>query len=313
MRGPLISIILPAYNASTTLGAAILGVVNQRYENWELLVVDDGSTQDMRPEIAQFDDRRIRHLRLPENQGLASALNTGLDEARGRYIARMDADDVMETWRLQEQLQFLLIEGLSFCGTGAQKFGVEGGIIISPLTGNDVINSFFAGNLFVHPTMLFDRGKLGSELRYDPTFRCEEDYELWSRIVSRSNCGNFPRPTFKYRVTLANNANDPTKRRLNRLALDRFAARLGVENEAPTAELNEFQMSGFVDRPAFNRLRAYSVEAREREWPQLGFLQEPLLHYQHYDGFLSWLVDHQIRSVRMAASTEHWSEWLPLS
>ncbi|GLV28220.1 hypothetical protein TomTYG75_07430 [Sphingobium sp. TomTYG75] len=313
MHGPLISIILPAYNARTTLGAAILGVVNQFYKNWELLVVDDGSAQDIRQEIAQFGDSRIKHLRLPENRGLASALNAGLDEARGRYIARMDADDVMETWRLHEQLQFLLIEGLSFCGTGAQKFGVESGLIISPLTGDDVVDSFFIGNPFVHPTVLFDRGRLGSELRYNPAFRCEEDYELWSRIASRSNCGNFPRPTIKYRVTLANNANDPTKRRLNRLALDRFAARMGLGNDGPTAELNEFQMSGFIDQPAFDRLRTYGVHARDRGWPCLGFLQEPLLQHQRYDGFLSWLVDHQRRSVQMAASVDHWSEWLPLS
>jgi glycosyltransferase involved in cell wall biosynthesis len=313
MHGPLISIIIPAYNAGRTLGAAILGVVNQRYENWELLVVDDGSTEDLSPEIEQFGDRRIRHIRLPQNSGLAAALNTGLDEARGRYIARMDADDVMEPWRLDEQLQFLMIEGLSFCGTAARKFGVESGVITLPATGDEIVDSFFTGNPFVHPTILFDRQKVGSELRYDTAFRCEEDYELWSRIVTRSNCGNLWRPTIKYRVTLANNANDPTKRRLNRLALDRFAARMGIRNDAPTADLNEFQMSGFVDQSAFRRLRVYAARAQEAGWPRLGFIHDPLVQHERYEGFFSWLMDHQKQSVQLSAPADHWSEWQALT
>lgn len=309
MHGPLISIIMPAFNASRTLGAAILGVVNQHYKNWELLVIDDGSTEDLKPEVDQFADTRIRYLRLESNAGLATALNTGLREARGRYVARMDSDDVMEDWRLGEQIRFLLIEGLALCGTAARKFGVEGGTIIGPATGQDVIDSFFAGNPFVHPTMMFDRQQLGSDLRYDPDFRCEEDYELWSRLVTRSNCGNMRRPTIKYRVSLSNNANHPAKRTLNRLALDRFAARMGIGLSAPTAELSELQMTGFVDEPGFKKLSAYAHKAASEGWPRLGYLHDPLLQYQRYDLFFGWMQDHQRMSVKLSAPTEHWSDW----
>ena len=109
MRGPLISVIMPGYDCNRTVAAAVLGVINQTYTDWELIIVDDGSEQDFAPEIDQFADSRIRLLRLDRNGGVEHALNVGLDNAAGRYVARMDTDDYMEEWRLGEQLRFLML------------------------------------------------------------------------------------------------------------------------------------------------------------------------------------------------------------
>lgn len=190
MRGPLVSIVMTAYDSHRTLGAAILSVVNQTYQDWELIVVDDGSQTDLRAEVEQFADRRIAYERSSRNQGVACALNAGLALASGRYVARMDSDDYMAEWRIAEQLRFLMLEGLALCGTDARKFGAETEAIRNPRNGRHILDSFLTGNPFVHPTVMFDRARLGSALAYDGSFRCEEDYELWARLITPDNCAN---------------------------------------------------------------------------------------------------------------------------
>lgn len=293
MHGPLISIIMPAYNSGKTISAALLGIVNQTYSDWELIIVDDGSTEDIHKEIELFKDARIRILRLSENSGVANALNLALDHATGRYIARMDADDYMEDWRLAEQLRFLLMEGVAFCGTAAEKFGDEAGLIMNCRYGREIIDTLLVGNPFVHPTMMFDRARLGADLRYDGLFRCEEDYELWARLATAENCGNLRKVTIKYRVRAGGNANHPTKPRFNRLALERFVARVGLAEIAPVAALSEYQMSGFVDEPSYRDLVNYARLADARALPRLGHLQGALLAGGGYVGFIEWLDRHQ--------------------
>lgn len=233
MHGPLVSVVMAAYNASTTIAGALLGIVNQRYTSWELIVVDDGSTDDLEREVRQFEDQRIRLIRLARNGGLANALNIGIANARGRYVARMDADDYAEEWRLGDQLRFLMMNGLAVCGTGAEKFGTEAGEIRNPRSGTEIMNTFLMGNPFVHPTVMFDRSRCGNALQYDTSFVCEEDYELWSRLITATNCGNLDYSTLRYRTGASGNANRPQKKVLNRLALERFCRRLGVEAKVP--------------------------------------------------------------------------------
>lgn len=301
MYGPLISIIMPAYNCEKTISAALFGIVNQTYSDWELIIVDDGSTEEIQKEIGLFKDTRIRVVRSSRHRGVANALNIALDHARGRYIARMDADDYMEEWRLGEQLRFLLMEGVAFCGTAADKFGDEAGVIMNCRYGREVIDTLLVGNPFVHPTMMFDRARLGANLRYDGLFRCEEDYELWARLATAENCGNLRKVTMKYRVRAGGNANHPTKPRFNRLALERFAARLGLAEIAPVAALNEYQMSGFVDEPSYRALVDYARLADAHALPRLGHLQGALLAHGGYVGFIDWLDRHQC-SIDAASS-----------
>lgn len=291
MQGPLISIVMPAYNAASTIAGAVLGVVNQRYTNWELIIVDDGSHDDITPEIKQFDDSRIRVVRLARNSGLANALNVGLASARGRYIARLDADDYAEDWRLADQIRHMMLHGLAICGTGAEKFGVESGDIRNPKTGPDIINSFLTGNPFVHPTVMFDRAKLSGALRYDKNFRCEEDYELWSRVLTTDNCGNLDYSTIKYRTGPGGNANSPHKKRLNRIAIAQFASRMSIADRVPVDVVSEFQVAGYIDAPGYIKLAAYAREAEARGLPKLGWIHGALLDFQTYDRFFAWLND----------------------
>jgi glycosyltransferase involved in cell wall biosynthesis len=289
MKGPLVSVLMPAFNAERNIGAAVLSVVNQTYRNWELVIIDDASTDATAREVLQFHDRRIRTLRQPVNRGLAAGLNRALAAVQGRFIARMDADDYMEPFRLAEQVRYIMLEGLAICGTGADKFGAESGRIINPKTGRDIIDSMLVTNPFVHPTIMIDRVRLGQPLAYNEAFSCEEDYELWSRIVTADNAGNLDRVTLHYRTSAGSNANRPQKKRLNRICLQQFAERFGIAAVAPVGDLSEFQMAGFVDAPGYTRMAAYAALAETTGRPKLGWLQQALLEQPSYQAFFAWL------------------------
>ena len=105
---PAVTVLLPVYNAAAFVGEAIRSVLAQTYRDFELLVIDDASTDDSEQVVRQFKDARIRYLVNESNLGITGTLNRGLSEARGDYIARMDADDICHPQRLARQAGFLV-------------------------------------------------------------------------------------------------------------------------------------------------------------------------------------------------------------
>ena len=103
----LISIVLPVFNAQKTLQRAINSIINQTYSVWELIIVNDGSTDGSISIIKNINDKRVKKIFLKENKGLVHCLNLGISLSKGIYVARMDADDISLPERLFCQLQFL--------------------------------------------------------------------------------------------------------------------------------------------------------------------------------------------------------------
>ena len=103
----LVSVILPAYNAQDTIAESIDSILNQSFRDFELIVINDGSTDATEKVIAQYDDSRIRYFANPGNQGLIYTLNRGLELSQGKYIARMDADDISLPARFEKQVRIL--------------------------------------------------------------------------------------------------------------------------------------------------------------------------------------------------------------
>ena len=289
MHGPLISVVMPTYNSRKTVGIAIFSVINQRYKDFELIIVDDGSSDGVEAEVRLFSDKRIRFCPLETNCGISAALNVGIKEAKGRFVARMDSDDYMEDFRLVDQIKYMMSENLAIVGSAADKFGVDTGLMHPPESGQDIINSILVCNPFIHPTVMFDLEQLGSALFYNENFACEEDYELWSRIITPENCRNIGYSMLKYRVGSVSNANNPHKKRLNHLVLSQIASRFGISGVAPIDELNEFQIGGFIDAYAYAKLAEYARYAKLANAPRLGWIQEPLLKYRSYEEFFKWL------------------------
>lgn len=107
MTVPLVSVVLPVYNAEKYVGQAIQSIVAQSFQEWELIVVDDGSTDKSLAIVQSFSDPRIRVLAHGQNLGYPVAMNTGIECAKGKYVARMDSDDVSHPERLARQVAFL--------------------------------------------------------------------------------------------------------------------------------------------------------------------------------------------------------------
>ncbi|MFN4042248.1 MAG: glycosyltransferase family 2 protein [Brevundimonas sp.] len=203
--GPLVSVVLPVYNAAEFVGSAVRSVLDQSYGRIELLLLDDGSTDgstDILSDLAG-NDPRIR-LISRENRGLVATLNEGLALANGPLVARMDADDIAHPERLARQVaEFAADEGLAACGTGYDI--AKAGRIMrrapEPLQTPEtltVLSMFYT--IFIHPTVMFDRRVVGEDLRYDPRYPHAEDFELFRRIARRHRCRLIPDSLLVYRV-----------------------------------------------------------------------------------------------------------------
>lgn len=119
---PSISIIMPAYNSRSTIGESIQSVVNQTFSDWELLIIDDCSPESMKDIAESFHDERIRYIRLLKNSGVAAARNTGIVQAKGRYIAFLDSDDLWLPEKLEKQIQFMEKHHYAFTYTWYRQF-----------------------------------------------------------------------------------------------------------------------------------------------------------------------------------------------
>ena len=179
----LVSVIMPAYNCAASIGRSIDSVLSQTYADWELLVVDDGSRDGTLRIVEEFanKDSRVRVLRKPRNEGVARARNTGLQAARGQYIAFLDSDDVWMAHKLSMQVDFLEEHGAAFCFSSYVRFSPDLGIS-EPVRVPEQIdyNGLLGGNVIACLTVLIDRSVVGS-------FRMpnipHEDYATWLNIL----------------------------------------------------------------------------------------------------------------------------------
>lgn len=200
---PLVTVLLPVYNGEAFLTEAIISILRQTLMAWECLIIDDGST-DRTPEIAtSFQDSRIRYQRLPVRSGICVALNSGITLARGRYIARMDADDICTPNRFERQVQHLTrYPHVGLCGSSVLRFG-DGLKKVTDKRLHD-FSSIKAAALFdnpiVHSTVMLRRDLLINHgLAYREQFRHAEDYDLWTRLFEITTCENLRTVLLHYR------------------------------------------------------------------------------------------------------------------
>lgn len=181
---PTISVVLPAFNAEKYVREAVQSVLTQSFTNFELIIINDGSTDGtlaILEELREQDSRIIIVSR--ENKGLVQSLNEGLDLARGLWIARMDADDIAMPQRFERQLQWLEQTGADMCGSWIKLFGASDKHIVKlPQTDEAIKMWLLFAAAFAHPTVMM-RAKLIKKMRYDKAWEKCEDYDLWERAA----------------------------------------------------------------------------------------------------------------------------------
>lgn len=201
---PVLSVVLPVYNGLPYLRQAVESVLTQSFGNFELIVINDGSSDGSQELLETFDDPRLRIVQ-QVNKGLSSTLNVGIAQARGRYIARQDQDDVCLPARFEKQVAFLEANpGVGLVGTAAEIW--VGGtktdrMLHHPSEAGVLAFSLLFNNYVVHSSVMLRRSVLQSVGGYseDKTRQPPEDYELWSRISKQFDVTNLPEVLHAYR------------------------------------------------------------------------------------------------------------------
>lgn len=194
---------MPVWNAAPYLREALESIWRQKFRDFELIVVDDGSTDETPDILRTYRDPRLCVVRHADRRKLSQALNTGLEYANGEFIARMDADDIMSANRLAIQVMYLSKNPhLACCGGWVRTFGNAKPEVWKFPEEPTFLKAFaLFYTPFAHPTVMFRREWFEREhLRYDGSYYPAEDYELWTRVLDRFPCGNVSRVILNYRV-----------------------------------------------------------------------------------------------------------------
>ncbi len=203
MSQPTVTVLMPVYNGIAHLREGIGSVVGQSFHDWELLVVDDGST-DGSAEVAEgWGDARVRVVRNGENLGLVASLNRGLAEARGEFVARLDADDVCAPTRLAEQVSFARGNpAVPLLGSDADLISERGRSAGRWRTGGRADLVRWELNFrtpFAHSSAFFRRGVVVEKFRGYRDSQASEDLDLWSRVAREYPVVTLRKPLVKYR------------------------------------------------------------------------------------------------------------------
>lgn len=199
---PNISVVMPVYNASAFLHESLNSVLQQTYTDFELLIIDDGSTDNSIEIVKTISDSRIRLIQ--NTHDFISSLNTGINAAIGKYLVRMDADDVMMTKRLETQFHYMESHpDIDICGSYAEMFGLTNGIKQRPVDHLYIICTMLLSNPIIHPTVMMKRSMLRqSGCLYQSGYPCAEDYKLWTDLALKGfRFVNIPEPLIRYRIS----------------------------------------------------------------------------------------------------------------
>jgi glycosyltransferase involved in cell wall biosynthesis len=217
----MISVIMSVYNAEKYLDKAIESILTQTYDDFEFVIIDDKSTDNSADIISSYadQDNRIRYFKNKNNRGLTYSLNKALKLAKGKYIARMDADDISVPEKLEIQYDFLQKnKEISFVGTSAYNIDENGEIISErnvPLEYEEIKRSIKLVNPVIHPSVMFYKKDILVIGGYNEKYKKVQDYDLWFRAIAnglkiknlsdrllyyRVNDQYFERKSLEYRI-----------------------------------------------------------------------------------------------------------------
>jgi hypothetical protein len=284
VRDVTVSVIMAVHNGEPFLREAIESILGQSFADLEFIIANDGSTDGTPSILADYarSDARVVLIENSTNIGLTRSLNRCLEPARGRYIARQDADDVSLPQRLAAQMDYLEAHpDIGLLGTAYTEIdpaGRPGAVRRLPPNDTGIRWRMLFHNPFCHSTVVFRRGLLiphpaaggrasfppsasGLNPRtpvagYDLSLPCAQDYELWSRLLQRTRAANLPEPLIKHRVHNAS---------ISATRLDeqtRICSRVSARQIAQLA-------AGLPLSPAeVDRLRTWTAAFSERLWPE---------------------------------------------
>lgn len=192
---PEVSVLMTVYNGASRLRQAVESILTQTYDNFEFIVIDDGSTDETSSILDSYSDLRIVRLRNETNLGLTQSLNMGLETARGEYVARQDCDDRSMPSRLAKQVAYFNTHPSTILhGTAAREVGASGedfGVHSQPRGDTTIRWKLLLHNAFIHSTVMLRRRTLNKHnLKYNPELTYSQDFDLWSRLLPYGQVAN---------------------------------------------------------------------------------------------------------------------------
>ena len=262
MNQPKVSVLMSVYNGGRYLHTAVEGILNQKFSDFEFIIVDDASEDKTWQILSSYaeQDFRIRLIRNKDNLGLTRSLNKGLAVARGEYIARNDADDVSLPDRLAVQVCFLdnhpEVVLLGSAVRGMDESGeLMGDIVRHPCTDEGVRWKMLLHNAFWHSTVMLRKETLFKHsLYYNPNLNYAQDYDLWSHMLTRGRVANLPSGLVKLRS------------HRQRITITKWDAQQAAADDVATANFERAGLARHFSKTEIVLMRdlAASLESRQR-------------------------------------------------
>jgi glycosyltransferase involved in cell wall biosynthesis len=250
MPVPKVSILLPVYNVSAYLGEAIRSILQQSFTDFELIILNDGSTDQTESVALSFSDQRIRYVKNEHNSGLIYTLNKGIDLATAEWIARMDGDDIADHQRIEKQWQYIQANpGIEVVATRVRLIDEHGEpngrwkedeSVITPKQ----IRSFLPkNNCIAHPSIMISR-ELIKKYRYDKRQLHTEDYDLWLRLsADRVGIDKIDEPLLNHRIHTSSVTRKDQENVFFKLARTKFRF---IAGECKNGKINGFVINTFL-------------------------------------------------------------------
>jgi len=200
-NSPLISVIMPVFNADLFLHESIESILSQTYPNLELIIINDGSSDNSESIIRKYNDHRIKYYAFSNNKGLTEALNFGIKMSKGDFIARADADDILYKNRLELQVKYLQEhKEISLVGSQMIEISPSEKIWGAYFNHKDILTKMFFDSPIWHPTAFFRKEILiNNKLEYNSNYG-SEDYKLWFELSKIVKMANLSQILLRYRI-----------------------------------------------------------------------------------------------------------------
>lgn len=204
MNNPFLTVIMPVYNGQAYLNEAIDSVLAQTFENFELVIIDDGSTDDSEKIITVYTDPRIRFLKNDKNRGVAYTRSRGLEEAKGEFLAWMDCDDLISPEKFEKQIKFLKENPeIGICGTWWVRFGEGRPRVLKSPTDPEIIKASLLFYPAINPATAMMRMNFIKQynLKYDHRLLIAEDYDFYFEASFHFPMKNLGEVLYSYRAS----------------------------------------------------------------------------------------------------------------
>ncbi|MFN0032847.1 MAG: glycosyltransferase [Flavobacteriales bacterium] len=262
---PTVSVVMPVYNAERFLRVAVESVLQQTFTDFEFIIINDGSTDKSDTIVQSFNDARIRSIVNQQNMGVTIALNKAIELCKGRYIARMDADDVSMPERLQRQVEYLHAHPeISLVASVAEMIDLDGEHLgwwntdRENISEAEIRSTIARTNCIAHPTIMI-RAEVMKAHGYRQEKNAAEDYDLWLRLISHGHrIAKLNEPLLRYRIhqqSVTANA---------KLAVSNNLRVFRQKSVFLMYAMRSFRVNSFFFRVLYSAARSYGAYMKEK-------------------------------------------------